>query len=390
LFSVLEHLGAATVPAYGMKRFFSTFILAAAALAAVNASAPPAQAADAPAPSAPHATAQAAPRWTVEKAAQWQRDTGWLCGVNYIPADAINYTAMWDKTSFNPALIDRELALAASIGFNCVRVVLQHAVYAGDPGYFLKTLDTFLAICARHKIRAMPCFFDDCVFGVNTEPRIGKQPEPRIGWYAWAWSPSPGHRLVRDRSAHPLLEKYVKAVLEKFRDDPRVCLWDLYNEPTNGIGNASLALVRGVFRWAREVNPSQPVTIGVWNGNRALNDYVLKHSDIMTFHSYGQSGAVENHIRNLRRQGRPIVCTEWMNRGAKSTVATILPLLKERGAGAISWGLVNGKTQTNLPWGHRPERLPYKGPWQHDLFHGNHKPYDPQEIALIKKMTGKE
>ncbi|MDR2680653.1 MAG: hypothetical protein LBC47_07580, partial [Tannerella sp.] len=66
-------------------------------------------------------------RWTAEKANQWYEAAGWFNGVNYIPSDAINYTAMWDKTSFNPKLIDRELALAEELGFNCVRVVLQHA-----------------------------------------------------------------------------------------------------------------------------------------------------------------------------------------------------------------------------------------------------------------------
>jgi hypothetical protein len=384
-----------------MKKLFSslaslalalTFTFAAATAATPTApaatAAVPTTAAAAPTAPAPATAPVAAPRWSVERAVQWRKETGWLCGINYIPADAINYTAMWDKTSFNPVLIDRELALAASIGFNCVRVVLQHAVYADDPAYFLKTFDTFLGICAKHKIRVMPCFFDDCVFGENTDPTIGKQPEPRIGWYAWAWSPSPGHRLVRDQSAHPRLEKYVKAVLEKFRDDPRVCLWDLYNEPANGIG--SVSLLPSTFRWAREVNPSQPLTTGVWNRNRALNNFLAKNSDIMTFHSYGKRGDVENHIRQQRSQGRPVICTEWMNRNGNSTVAAILPLLKENDVGAISWGLVNGKTQTNLPWGHRPERLPYKGLWQHDLFHGDHKPYDPKEIAIIKKITGKK
>ena len=50
---------------------------------------------------------------------------------------------MWDKTSFSPDLIQQELALAAQTGFNCVRVVLQHAVYADDPAYFKKTLPSF-------------------------------------------------------------------------------------------------------------------------------------------------------------------------------------------------------------------------------------------------------
>ncbi|RYF70844.1 MAG: hypothetical protein EOO39_14955, partial [Cytophagaceae bacterium] len=96
---------------------------------------------------------QATPRWSVQQAQEWYAKQPWLCGFNYIPANAINYTAMWDKTSFSPDLIQEELALAARTGFNCVRVVLQHAVYADDPAYFKKTLGQFLAICQRNNIR---------------------------------------------------------------------------------------------------------------------------------------------------------------------------------------------------------------------------------------------
>ena len=101
-------------------------------------------------------------RWTEERAWAWYRQLPWLCGVNYIPANAINYTAMWDKTSFSPTTIDKELQLMENLGMNCVRVVLQHAVYADDAKYFLRTFDKFLDICSRHGIRVMPIFFDDC------------------------------------------------------------------------------------------------------------------------------------------------------------------------------------------------------------------------------------
>ena len=69
-------------------------------------------------------------RWSEEKAWDWYNKQPWLCGFNYIPAYAINYTAMWDKTSFDPAAIDKELALAQSTGMNVLRAVLQYAVYA--------------------------------------------------------------------------------------------------------------------------------------------------------------------------------------------------------------------------------------------------------------------
>src|SRR5829696_3263804 len=85
--------------------------------------------------------------WTAEKANEWYKTQPWYCGFNYIPAYAINYTAMWDKTSFDPIAIDKELSLAETLQLNCVRAVLQFAVYEDDPKYFLSTLDTFLGIC---------------------------------------------------------------------------------------------------------------------------------------------------------------------------------------------------------------------------------------------------
>jgi len=106
-------------------------------------------------------------QWTNEKAWKWYNQNQWVCGFNYIPANAINYTAMWDKTSFSPELIDKELALAEATGFNTLRVVLQFIVWEDDPAYFRETFAKFLAICTKHKIRVMPALFDDCDFGEN-------------------------------------------------------------------------------------------------------------------------------------------------------------------------------------------------------------------------------
>ena len=162
----------------------------------------------------------ASPRWSEQKAKEWAEASPWFCGFNYIPANAINYTAMWDKTGFSPDVIDRELALAEEIGLNCSRVVLQYAVYEDNPRYFLRTFDRFLAICEKHGIKVMPTFFDDCVFGVNTDPATGLQPEPLDGWYAWAWSPSPGHTMVIDTRTHSRLEKYGNVKLLQPLDYP--------------------------------------------------------------------------------------------------------------------------------------------------------------------------
>ena len=110
----------------------------------------------------------------------------------------------------------------------------------------------------------------------------------------------------------------------------------------------------------------------------------------MTFHYYENREKTARRIDEIVKMAgaRPVICTEWMNRPLGSTVKDCPSLFKEADIGCLAWGLVNGKTQTHLKWGHRPEMLPYKGPWQHDLFRGDFTPSDPQEIAIIKKATG--
>jgi hypothetical protein len=327
-------------------------------------------------------------RWSREKAWEWYNGQPWPCGFNYVPANAISYTEMWMAYNFDPTLIDRELALAQGVGLNCVRVVLPFVVWEAEPEAFKQRLEKFLQICHQHGIRVMPALFDDCAFGPITDPVFGRQPDVVPGWYANGWTPSPGHSLVRDPQSWPRLEKYVKDIIGTFKDDPRLWVWDLYNEPTNGVpgrelGDISLLLVEKVFQWAREINPSQPLTVGEWSVNAKLDDTTYRLGDILTFHDYNPPDGLENHIRKIKRQGRPIICTEWLNRGLGSTVAGCLPVFCREDIGAMHWGLVNGRTQTDLNWGHRPGQ-PDPEFWQHDLFRPDHTPYDPKEIELFR------
>ena len=272
------------------------------------------------------------------------------------------------------------------LGLNCARVVLQYAVYEDDPKYFKKTFADFLSVCDAHGVKVMPIFFDDCAFGVNTDPKVGRQSEPLEGWYAWAWSPSPGYSMVVDVREHPKLEKYVKDVMTAFKDDDRIFAWDLYNEPCNTrTPQRSMPLLKSVFKWGREVNPSQPLTAGVWNLSLTeANEFQIKNSDIITYHIYSTYDKTLEMTKLMKQHGRPVICTEWMNRVAKSTIRDVLPVFREENAGCMLWGLVNGKTQTHLPWGHRPEDLPYTGPWQHDLYHGDFTPYEREELDILK------
>ena len=97
-------------------------------------------------------------------------------------------------------------------------------------------------------------FFDDCW---NPNYKAGKQPEPKPGVHNSGWVRDPGDLLYASDTLLPVLEAYVKDVLSDFKDDHRIILWDLYNEPGNsGYGNKSMPLLKSVFGWEREINPS--------------------------------------------------------------------------------------------------------------------------------------
>lgn len=163
-------------------------------------------------------------------------------------------------------------------------------------------------------------------------------------------------------------------------------MWDLYNEPRNNkLDEDSLGLVEAVFKWAREAEPSQPLSVGVWYRNDALNKYQLEHSDIITFHSYQSVEELESIIVELKQHDRNMICTEYMARTRGSTFQKYLPILRREEVGAINWGLVNGKNQTIYSWG-SPEGGPEPATWFHNIFREDGRSYRAEETDFIRKM----
>src|SRR5580698_11290802 len=71
-------------------------------------------------------------RWSAQRANDWYAKQPWLVGANFIPSDAINELEMFQATTFNPKLIDKELGMAEGIGMNTMRVFLQDQLWGKD------------------------------------------------------------------------------------------------------------------------------------------------------------------------------------------------------------------------------------------------------------------
>lgn len=327
-------------------------------------------------------------RWSSDKAWSWREQTGWRSGCDYIPATAINQIEMWQKASFDPQTIDKELGWAQELGFNTMRVYLSSVVWKNQPITFKANIDHFLAIASSHGIKPLFVFFDDCW---NPTSAIGPQPVPKPGIHNSGWVRDPSDDLRKQPQVMmPLLESYVKDILTAFKDDDRILMWDLYNEPgNNNYGIASLPLLEKAFEWARDVNPSQPLTAGIWYfGCPELNRFQLEHSDIITYHNYSDKSNHKLWISFLELYNRPLLCTEYMARRNNSLFQTILPMLKERGVGAINWGFVSGKTNTVFAWDEPRPNETEPALWFHDIYRQDKTPFDTAEIEVIKQVNG--
>jgi hypothetical protein len=345
-------------------------------------------------------------RWTPEQADEWSAKRGWLVGCNFTPSTAINQLEMWQADTFDPATIDRELGWAQQIGFNSVRVFLHDLLWEQDSNGFLKRMDQFLTIAHKHHIGVTFVLFDSCW---NPFPKLGKQPDPKPFTHNSGWVQSPGAEIL----AHPedffKLKPYVQGVIGHFKNDPRIDMWDVFNEPDNG-NNSSYAKYEGInksemalillqetFAWAREVKPSQPLTSAVWMGDwddpkkLSPTEHVqLQNSDVISFHNYGALPDLKKCVEHLHRYQHPLVCTEYMARPHGSTFDPNLGYLHDQHVGAYNWGFVSGKTQTIYPWDSWTKTYTAEPPiWFHDIFRSNGVPYDAKEMDYIKSVTFK-
>jgi hypothetical protein len=343
-------------------------------------------------------------RWSVDRANGWYQAQGWLVGANYITSTAVNQLEMFQAGTYDPRRIDSELGFARLLGLNTVRVFLHDQLWAQDPRGFLNRLAQFVAIAASHGIKPLFVLFDSCW---NPFPRAGPQPPPTPGLHNSGWVQSPGAAHLDNPRYRGVLYDYVTGVLSQFRSDDRVLGWDLWNEPDNPARvyrkverkdkqELVEALLPQVFQWARAVDPVQPLTSAVWNGNwgdpssrSAISGIQLDNSDVITFHCYGKPAEFEARITELAPLGRPILCTEYLARPLGSTVEGILPVAKRHNVGALSWGLIAGKTQTYLPWDSwdHPYRTAPKV-WFSDLVQPDGRPYQDSEIQTIRRLTG--
>jgi hypothetical protein len=295
--------------------------------------------------------------------------TDWskIRGANYIPSYASNTYEIW--RNYDHDVFDRELRLAAGVGYNSVRLWLNYDAFEELGTRMVDHVDDALRICAKYHLRAVIVLFDSCGirsrtdatwmtasdaydqfqrssrftseqktfmaalfknyvrgFGAHTLVPVGAE-TPFMALLWQNWQPTPGNTRL-GVEWYPQLEKYVDAVIGRLKDNPNVLLWDVMNEPefaSEGFLSATVLItpemekIRDAFlqhfhTHLKELFPTEVFGVG-W----ASLDDAEKYSDladVITFHIYGDAAQLKAGIEKARafgeQRGKQMLITETL------------------------------------------------------------------------------
>jgi beta-galactosidase/beta-glucuronidase len=346
-------------------------------------------------------------QWSKERAWAWYNSMPWIRGCNYMSADCANRIDQWQSHGFEERFetTEKELQLMQKLGFNSVRLIIEFIVWNEEHNSFMERFERYISLCSKYGISCMIVLANDCVRPKGIE-------ESHLGEQHFDWGYHGGRKISQhdglDGMGDHVLdypekaERYyemVREIVERYKSDERILMWNIYNE----VGNArreevSLPHLKRLFEIVRAIDPIQPLTCEAWRlGTKEITElseaeqYALENSDIVSFHCYLPYRSLVKNIKTLKKLGRPIVCTEWLNRIVGNNVQEIFPLFYLDNIGCYNWGFVAGKYQTYEPWNFYWEIYDKDTSvdfdftkWFHDLYRPNHRPYDPKEEEIIK------
>lgn len=351
-----------------------------------------------------------------DTAQQKLSQTKWsnIHGINFVPIYAKNTYEIWKN--YNHAEVDRELGLAAKAGFNSVRLWLNYAAYAHMGSKMVDHVEDVLKLCAKYHLRAVMVLFDSCgvrprkdtkwlpalqaydqfqsssrftpaqkalmkhlfynyVHGIGAKVLVPVAPDSPMMAMIWGhWQPTPGNDRLGP-AWYPELQKYVAAIVGRFKNDPTIMLWDLMNEPefasegpisptefnTPQMKKTRDTFLRHFYGYIKKHYPNQLVCEG-WASLINAEAYA-NLADVITFHVYKGPKELRSQINQAqafsRGQGKPVVITETLANwtfgkasfGKESPELTqlrhykeVLPILMNSHIGWISFGLVARRT----------------------------------------------
>lgn len=288
-------------------------------------------------------------QWTVQESKEWHRNVGVIKGFNAL------------KQAHPGMSRDDIMDKAVELGFNSVRIFLPGNNDLERVRGFLREL-----------------LEDADARGLKVSPVLNI---------------SKMNREAPQERARALAKRYVQGVVYEFREDPRIDIWDVCNEPTRP---KDVALAKDAILWAREVGPVHPITVSAYywvvfqEDNSPERRELASMNDIHNFHSYFYSWkemqGLEMMVKLMKEiSDRPMICSEWLSRSQGDSFGRILPYFAKYQIHWQSWGMFVNDANWHVLW--RESSFDPNDAWFHEIFHPDGNPYDYRDLDLIRNFS---
>lgn len=167
----------------------------------------------------------------------------------------------------------------------------------------------------------------------------------------WVASPGPDRT---NPDFYPDGEKYCKALVDLFRDDNRVLIWDVMNEPMStwlatepGGHEQIVAFARHFLDYMHKIGVTQPLTIG--DCGEVGNAQLIDHMDVFSIHTYAKTEEeLQKKISEARemahKAGVPWLISETCAPDWNCHYEMVMPILRQENVGYYWWEVMIGKT----------------------------------------------
>jgi hypothetical protein len=257
----------------------------------------------------------------------------WLRGFSVVPSWGARIEEAW--WSYDGARFREEVALAASVHANCIRLWIEFTAWMADPDKVTERFLDAVSAIDEHGMKTMPCLFNR--------------------WHDAQWEYGGQFHEDLYRDWKPKLD-YVRTLVRPLAADPRVLIWDLCNEPNafnlnEDWSKREYEFLRQVAAAVRETGARQPITMGTMVGTNIetfapLCDVLCGHPYVHTEAQLKESIAGLQAIREKFQ--KPMLVNECipgcLNDQRRAEMAKYYTrLLSEAGFGWMGWALREGK-----------------------------------------------
>lgn len=268
------------------------------------------------------------------------KDYSYVRGFNYIPSYACNIYEIW--RSFDADVFDRELGLGKKFfpKMNAVRFWLSYDAFRYDEDRQAEYFETALSICEKYGLKVIPCLFN-CWHG-NILDAGGM-------YHPWMIPKS------IDSATESMFDSYFKKIVAAHKDDQRILLWDICNEPFSYDSNKEytdfmrpyeLAWLRKMCIKCHESGATQPcgVSFATTEDERSRHEAIADVVDVFLVHPYyyrkdehlitlpedGFDQLLQKHIKLSQDYNKPVLTTEtcWGSRNSLTRAQMIKKTLE--------------------------------------------------------------